>query len=93
MSEYCAYFRGVNASVITKVVEKAMELQRDFPDIMAGFDLVRSSDCYYLLTGYRYCNKSLLCSLPLFLHRWVVRTVADHCGISKMLCPCQSRKE
>lgn len=32
---------------MTEVVEEAMMLHRDFPDIMAGFDLVRSnrSDC------------------------------------------------
>lgn len=31
---------------MTEVVEEAMKLQRDFPDIMAGFDLVRGNcDC------------------------------------------------
>ncbi|XP_026220327.1 adenosine deaminase 2-A [Anabas testudineus] len=36
--------RGVNISVMTGVVEEAMKLQRDFPDIMAGFDLVGRED-------------------------------------------------
>lgn len=36
--------RGVNMSVMTEVVEEAMKLQRDFPDIMAGFDLVGRED-------------------------------------------------
>lgn len=35
-------FRRVNSSVMTSVVEEAMRLKRDFPDIMAGFDMVRA---------------------------------------------------
>ncbi|KAG7523131.1 Adenosine deaminase 2-A [Solea senegalensis] len=36
--------RGVNVSTMTGVVEEAMKLQRNFPDIMAGFDLVGRED-------------------------------------------------
>ena len=33
-------------SVMTEVVEEAMKLQRDFSDIMAGFDLVRGNSSF-----------------------------------------------
>ncbi|KAM9753115.1 adenosine deaminase 2-A isoform 1-T3 [Menidia menidia] len=36
--------RAVDLSVMTGAVEEAMQLQRDFPDIMAGFDLVGRED-------------------------------------------------
>ncbi|XP_039987833.1 adenosine deaminase 2-A isoform X1 [Xiphias gladius] len=36
--------RGRNISMVTEGVEEAMKLQRDFPDIMAGFDLVGRED-------------------------------------------------
>ncbi|XP_019959204.1 adenosine deaminase 2-A [Paralichthys olivaceus] len=36
--------RGVNISRMNGVVETAMKLQKDFPDIMAGFDLVGRED-------------------------------------------------
>lgn len=36
--------RGVDLSVMTSVVEEAMKLQEDFPDFMAGFDLVGRED-------------------------------------------------
>ncbi|CAN9498723.1 unnamed protein product [Ophioblennius macclurei] len=36
--------RGVNVSVMTQVVEEAMKLRKDFPDIVAGFDMVGRED-------------------------------------------------
>ncbi|XP_017274354.1 adenosine deaminase 2-A [Kryptolebias marmoratus] len=36
--------RGVNASVMTEAVEEAMKLKKDFPDFMAGFDMVGRED-------------------------------------------------
>ncbi|XP_040895156.1 adenosine deaminase 2-A-like [Toxotes jaculatrix] len=45
--------RGVNMSMMTGGVEKAMKLQRDFPDIMAGFDLVGREDVGKTLWYFR----------------------------------------
>uniref|UniRef100_A0A3Q3MGQ7 Adenosine deaminase 2a n=1 Tax=Mastacembelus armatus TaxID=205130 RepID=A0A3Q3MGQ7_9TELE len=36
--------RGVNISVMTDAVEEAMKLRRDFPEFLAGFDLVGRED-------------------------------------------------
>ncbi|XP_054632271.1 adenosine deaminase 2-A [Dunckerocampus dactyliophorus] len=36
--------RGMNESAVRGVVEVAMKLQNDFPDVMAGFDLVGRED-------------------------------------------------
>lgn len=45
--------RGVNTSVMTEVVKKAMKLQKDFPDIMAGFDMVGREDSGRPLWDFR----------------------------------------
>lgn len=45
--------RRVNISVMTEIVKKAMELQRRFPDIMAGFDLVGREDSGRSLWDFR----------------------------------------
>ncbi|KAG7214939.1 hypothetical protein INR49_005214 [Caranx melampygus] len=45
--------RGVNISMMTEVVEEAMKLQKDFPDIMAGFDLVGREDAGKPLWHFR----------------------------------------
>lgn len=36
--------RGVNSTVMARVVEEAMKLKRDFPGFLAGFDLVGRED-------------------------------------------------
>lgn len=36
----CVCFRGLNSTQAVDVVKEAMSLQRNFPDIMAGFDFV-----------------------------------------------------
>ncbi|XP_060932791.1 adenosine deaminase 2-A [Limanda limanda] len=45
--------RSVNISTMTRAVETAMKLQKDFPDIMAGFDLVGREDTGRPLWFYR----------------------------------------
>ncbi|XP_005734823.1 adenosine deaminase 2-A [Pundamilia nyererei] len=45
--------RTINTNTMLKVVEQAMELYRDFPDIMAGFDLVGWEDGGRPLWYYR----------------------------------------
>lgn len=49
--------------MMAKVVEMAMKLQKDFPEIMAGFDMVRHhrSHCWTALaactdTRFLYCH-------------------------------------
>ncbi|XP_070686609.1 adenosine deaminase 2-A isoform X2 [Pempheris klunzingeri] len=63
--------RGVNMSVMTGVVEKAMKLQRDFSDIMAGFDLVGREDSGRPLWYFRDALSLPVekgATLPFFFH-------------------------
>lgn len=63
--------RAVNSSVMARVVDEAMKLKRDFPDIMAGFDMVGREDKGRPLWYFR--NELSLPSergtvLPFFFH-------------------------
>lgn len=63
--------RGVNSTVMGQAVEEAMELKRNFPDFMAGFDLVGREDQGRPLWYFR--NELSLPSdrgqtLPFFFH-------------------------
>lgn len=63
--------RGANSSVVTEAVEEAMKLQRDFPDIMAGFDLVGREDAGRPLWYFREAlslPKERGVELPFFFH-------------------------
>ncbi|KAK0155118.1 Adenosine deaminase 2-A [Merluccius polli] len=63
--------RGINASVLILVVKEAMKLQVDFPETMAGFDLVGREDTGWPLWYFREAL-SLPASqgfkLPYFFH-------------------------
>ncbi|KAK7891373.1 hypothetical protein WMY93_023336 [Mugilogobius chulae] len=63
--------RGVNSTVMAQVVQKAMQLKKTFPDLVAGFDLVGREDPGRPLWYFR--NELSLPSdkglqLPFFFH-------------------------
>lgn len=63
--------RGVNSTVMSQVVDEAMKLKRDFPDFMAGFDLVGREDkgrslWYFRNELSRPSDKGL--QLPFYFH-------------------------
>lgn len=63
--------RGINATELTNALEDAIELQKDFPELMAGFDLVGREDSGRPLW---YFSKALSLpaergvSMPYFFH-------------------------
>lgn len=63
--------RGVNVSRMTEAVKEALELQRDFPDFMAGFDLVGREDSgrplWYFREALSVPEESGV-KLPFFFH-------------------------
>ena len=36
-----AFFRALSVSEVKAAVKEAIQLQKDFPDVVAGFDMVR----------------------------------------------------
>lgn len=46
-----AFFRALSVSEVKAAVTEAIQLQRDFPDVVAGFDLVRGDNNELLLSG------------------------------------------
>lgn len=37
-----AFFRALSVSEVKEAIKEAIQLQKDFPDVVAGFDMVRS---------------------------------------------------
>ncbi|KAM9816283.1 adenosine deaminase 2-A isoform 2-T5 [Syngnathus typhle] len=64
-------FRTMDASVLKGIVQKAMQLQRDFPDLMVGFDLVGREDAGKPLWYFRDALSlpaEMGVTLPYFFH-------------------------
>ncbi|XP_061139401.1 adenosine deaminase 2-A isoform X1 [Syngnathus typhle] len=63
--------RTMDASVLKGIVQKAMQLQRDFPDLMVGFDLVGREDAGKPLWYFRDALSlpaEMGVTLPYFFH-------------------------
>lgn len=43
VADRVSLFRHAKLSVVAAAVKEAMQLKKDFPDFLAGFDLVRSN--------------------------------------------------
>ncbi|CAL9697220.1 unnamed protein product [Knipowitschia caucasica] len=66
-----SFHRHVNSTVMARVVEEAMKLKRDFPDFVAGFDLMGREDQGRPLWYFRHelsmpSDRGLL--LPFYFH-------------------------
>lgn len=47
-----AFFRALSISEVETAVKEAIQLQKDFPDVVAGFDMVRTGLCISASTSY-----------------------------------------
>lgn len=47
------FFRALSISEVKAAVKEAIQLQKDFPDVVAGFDMVRSDPCTLASTSYK----------------------------------------
>lgn len=63
--------RGINVTMLQTVIEEAIELQNEFPDFMAGFDLVGREDSGRPLWNFREplsFPAKIGVSMPYFFH-------------------------
>lgn len=47
------FFRALSISEVKAAVKEAIQLQKDFPDVVAGFDMVRSDPWTSASTAYK----------------------------------------
>ena len=89
-----AIFRALEVPAVKAAVKEAIQLQKDFPDVVAGFDLVRSDTSLYFLLLALTTLSVFFCfvfsrSFVIMICRLAGRTAAGIFGTSGRPCLCQ----
>lgn len=49
MNDDVSFFRALGVSEVKAAVKEAVQLKKDFPDVIAGFDMVRNDTYFYTI--------------------------------------------